>query len=184
LEIKSERLRIIVYVMEQDDPRKCTSAKLAKMNMARRIRFRSMIPGRAVVLNPSAPTVLLPSNRKDIMDGGVVAIDCSWNKANRVFDKRFPGLNRRLPLLLAGNPVSYGKIGRLSSAEALAASLLITHFVKEGRKIMEIFKWGHTFLTLNHDPLEEYGDAKDLNEILEIERSYFNSYTAELNNSN
>ncbi len=185
LETKSERLRILVYVMEQDDPRKCTSAKLARMNLARRIRFRSMIPRRAVVLNPSAATVLLPSDRKDIVNGGLVAIDCSWNKADIVFDKRFPGLNRRLPLLLAGNPVSYGIIGRLSSAEALAASLMITHFVEEGRKIMGFFKWGRTFLTLNHDPLEDYGNAKDLNEILETERSYFNGRrTAELSNDN
>jgi pre-rRNA-processing protein TSR3 len=167
------RPRILVYVMEQDDPRKCTSAKLVRIGLARPIRSRHMIPRRAVVLNPLAYAVLLPSDREHIEHGGLVAIDCSWNRSEEIFPSRFPGLNRCLPLLLPGNPVSYGRIGRLSSLEALAASLIITGFSEYGRKLLEIFKWGATFLTLNHAPLTDYGQAKDQNEIRELERAYF-----------
>jgi pre-rRNA-processing protein TSR3 len=169
----SPKLRVFVYLMKQDDPKKCTSAKLVKMSLARPLRSRSIIPKRAVVLNPSASTVLLPSDREYVRRSGVVAIDCSWNNAGDVFISRFPGVNRRLPSLLAANPVSYGRLGRLSSAEALAASLIITQFTEEGKRLLEIFKWGQTFLTLNHDPLMDYSRVKDLKELSEAEESYF-----------
>jgi len=167
------KLRVFVYIMKQDDPKKCTSAKLVRLGLARPIRSRSMIPKRAIVLNPSASAVLLPSDREHIQRSGIVAIDCSWNKVGEVFTSRFPGLNRRLPSLLAANPVSYGRLGRLSSAEAVAASLMITGFIEEGERLLGVFKWGHTFLTLNHDPLIDYSKAKELKETLEAEGSYF-----------
>lgn len=172
--LEVERLpRILVYVMKQDDPRKCTSAKLVRLGLARPIRSRHVIPRRALVLNPLAHEVLLPSDREHIEQGGLVAIDCSWNRSEETFPSRFPGLNRRLPLLLPGNPVSYGRVGRLSSVEALAASLIIAGLNEHGRKLLQIFKWGATFLTLNHDPLTDYSQAKDHNEIRDLERAYF-----------
>lgn len=173
------RPRILVYVMEQDDPKKCTSAKLVRLGLARPLRSRRMIPRRAVVLNPLASAVLLPSDRERLEHGGLVAIDCSWNRSEQVFPSRFPGLNRCLPLLLPGNPVSYGRVGRLSSVEALAASLIITGLSEHGRELLEIFKWGATFLTLNREPLTDYSQAKDQNEIRELERAYFGTEGAE-----
>jgi len=173
LEAEPGRLKVFVYLMEQDDPKKCTSAKLVRLNLARPIRKRSMIPRRAVVLNPSATTVLSPQDREHVRRGSVVAIDCSWEKVDRVFNSRFHGLNRRLPLLLAANPVSYGRLGRLSSAEALAATLIITQYPDQGRRFLEAFKWGQTFLTLNHDPLMDYAGTRDLSEVLRVEESYF-----------
>ncbi|MEM3003904.1 MAG: DUF367 family protein [Candidatus Bathyarchaeia archaeon] len=167
------RLKILVYLMEQDDPKKCTSAKLIRFGLARPIRSRSMIPRRAMVLNPLADTVLLSSDREHIEHNGLVAIDCSWNRSEDVLTSRFRGVRRRLPLLLPANPVSYGRVGRLSSAEALAASLIITGLSECGRKMLGVFKWGATFLTLNNEPLADYSQARDQREILEIERSYF-----------
>ncbi|MBS7623197.1 DUF367 family protein [Candidatus Bathyarchaeota archaeon] len=167
------RLKILVYLMEQDDPRKCTSAKLIRFGLAGPIRSRSMIPRRAVVLNPLADTVLSPPDRWHIEHDGLVAIDCSWNRSDEVLTSRFRGMRRRLPLLLPANPVSYGRVGRLSSAEALAASLIITGLSEYGRKLLAVFKWGATFLTLNSEPLIDYSQAKDQREILEVERSYF-----------
>jgi pre-rRNA-processing protein TSR3 len=172
LEVR-RRLKILVYMMEQDDPKKCTSAKLIRLGLARPIRSRSMIPRRAMVLNPLADTVLLSLDREQIEHNGLVAIDCSWNRSKEVLTSKFRGMRRRLPLLLPANPVSYGKIGRLSSAEALAASLIITGLSEYGRKLLEAFKWGATFLTLNSEPLTDYSQAKDQDEILEVERSYF-----------
>ncbi|MHA1131773.1 MAG: ribosome biogenesis domain-containing protein, partial [Candidatus Helarchaeota archaeon] len=34
------------------------------------------------------------------------------------------------------------------------------------------FKWGHHFLQLNKDPLEEYAQAESSQEIIEIQRAY------------
>ena len=104
---------------------------------------------------------------------GVVAIDCSWNKANIVFDRRFRGIYRRLPLLLAANPTNYGKIGLLSSVEALASALYIAGFEKQALKTLSIFKWGRSFSTLNESPLLEYRSAVDNKEAFKIEREFF-----------
>jgi pre-rRNA-processing protein TSR3 len=175
LDAKRPRVRIYVYLMKQDDPRKCTSSKLVRYNLAKAIRSISQIPRRSIVLNPLAKKTLLPSDREHFLHGGLVAIDCSWNKANNVLKSNYPGLNRRLPLLLAGNPVSYAKLERLSSAEALAASLIITGFNDQCREVLDLFKWMHTFFTLNQSPLEDYSKVKDMKELSEIEMSYFGS---------
>lgn len=161
--------------MEQDDPRKCTSSKLVRYNLAKGIHSISQIPRRSIVLNPIAKKTLLPSDREHFLHGGLVAIDCSWNKAKNVLKSNYPGLNRRLPLLLAGNPVSYAKLERLSSVEALAASLIITGFKDQCKEVLDLFKWGCTFFTLNQNPLEDYSKVKDIRELNEIERSYFGS---------
>ena len=161
--------------MEQDDPRKCTSSKLVRYNLAKGIRSISQIPRRSIVLNPRANNVLLPSDREHFLHGGLVAIDCSWNKADKVLRSNYPGLNRRLPLLLAGNPVSYAKLEKLSSAEAIAASLMITGFNEQSRQVLDLFKWGQTFFTLNQNPLEDYSKVKNMKELCEIETSYFGS---------
>ncbi len=161
--------------MEQDDPRKCTSSKLVRYNLAKVIRSISQIPRKSIVLNPLANKELLPSDREHFLYGGLVAIDCSWNKADKVLRSNYPGLNRRLPLLLAGNPVSYAKLEKLSSAEAIAASLMITGFNEQSRQVLDLFKWGQTFFTLNQNPLEDYSKVKNMKELNEIETSYFGS---------
>jgi pre-rRNA-processing protein TSR3 len=57
--------------------------------------------------------------------------------------------------------------------EAVAATLFILGEEERGREFLNIYKWGATFETLNHDPLEEYAKASSEMEIEEIERSYF-----------
>jgi pre-rRNA-processing protein TSR3 len=80
-----------------------------------------------------------------------------------------------LPVLLAGNPVNYSKMGKLSSAEALAAAAYILGLKKLASEMMGKFKWGHTFLDLNVGLLEEYSNATDQDKIKEIEKEYFPS---------
>jgi pre-rRNA-processing protein TSR3 len=91
-----------------------------------------------------------------------------------VFDRNIPGDNRRLPTLLAGNPTNYGIPDRLSTAEALAAALILTGFRQPAELILSLFKWGETFLTLNQDPLESYSAAKS-SEISLLEEEFFGS---------
>ena len=166
--------KIYVLRMSQDDPKKCTAAKLSRIRLARPLPQARMIPRKAVVLNPTAE-VFLPKDQ-DNLRNGIVAIDCSWKNAEKVFNRRFNGLNRRLPILLAGNPINYAKPNKLSSAEAIAAMLYIAGYIEHAQKIISIVKWGPTFLTLNHDPLEEYRLAETSHRIKEIEQEYFSAF--------
>jgi pre-rRNA-processing protein TSR3 len=91
-----------------------------------------------------------------------------------VFDRSIPGNNRRLPILLAGNPTNYGIAGRLSTAEAIAAALILTGFRKPAEVILSLFRWGETFLSLNQDPLESYAAARS-SELSFLEEEFFGS---------
>ena len=86
--------------------------------------------------------------------------------------QRIPGEARRLPALLAGNPTNYAVRGKLSTAEALAAALFITHFTTEAERILSLFKWGPTFLALNREPLEAYAEAS-LSNLPNVEAEFF-----------
>ena len=74
--------------------------------------------------------------------------------------------------LLAGNPVNYSKIGMLTTAEALAAGLVILGFQEKAEGLLGKFKWGHTFFELNSHLLEEYAAIKDQGEIGKILKEY------------
>ena len=168
--------RLMVYEYGQDDPRKCTSVRLRKFQVARSLRNLDRVSSKAIVLNPTATRTLSNEDRAPIMHHGLIGLDCSWNFSDQIFDRNIPGENRRLPLLLAGNPTSYGILGRLSTAEALAAALILTGFSKQGEKILSLFKWGPTFLSLNREPLEKYSMAQP-SDLPTIEREYFSTTT-------
>jgi pre-rRNA-processing protein TSR3 len=160
-----------VYMMRQDDPFKCTAAKLAKFRIAEPVKF---IRKDAIVLNPFSET-LLTRNDAEIA-GSVCAVDCSWERADdvakhqRVFSA---GIGRRLPAMLAANPTNYAKLGKLSTAEALAGALYILGDKQTATEIMNKFKWGHTFLELNADLLEDYSNAETQEQMMQQEREYF-----------
>jgi pre-rRNA-processing protein TSR3 len=159
--------------MKQDDPNKCTSAKLIRFNKAKPLHHQSQIGNKMIVLNPYSREVLTKKDRKSIYNNGIVAIDCSWNKAEAILKKRFKGINRKLPLLLAANPINYGKIGQLSSIEALASALYISDFEDQANEILSLYKWGISFMTLNKSPLAEYKSAKSDEEIYELQKEFF-----------
>jgi len=172
--MRDERpVKVFIFHMKQDDPKKCTAAKLFRLHLARPVFRLSNIPAGAVVLNPVADQILTRKDRIIVEREGLVAIDCSWERADQVFERSFPGVNRRLPLLLAGNPTNYATLSKLSSLEAIAAALYITGFKAQARRLLSIFKWGSTFSSLNEEPLKEYSRAEDLGKIVELERSFF-----------
>ena len=164
-------MRPQVYLMRQDDPFKCTAAKLAKFRIAEAVRF---IKRDAIVLNPFSPTIL--TRRDAEIADSVCAVDCSWEKADDVarHQKVFSaGIGRRLPAMLAANPTNYAKLGKLSTAEALAGALYIMGEKKVAEEIMNKFKWGHTFLELNANLLEDYSNAETQEQIAQVEQEYF-----------
>jgi pre-rRNA-processing protein TSR3 len=164
--------RLLVYEFRQDDPKRCTSAKLRKFQLVRSLSDMRRIPSSAVVLNPTSSKTLSHEDRDLVQRDGLVALDCSWNLSEGVFDRNIPGNNRRLPILLAGNPTNYGIASRLSTAEALAGALILTGFPQLAGVILSLFSWGGTFLSLNHDPLEKYAAAKS-SELSTLELEFF-----------
>ena len=130
------------------------------------------LPKRAVVLNPFSEIAFSPADRQRIEDFGLAALDCSWEHAEKVLLKHVRGTSRCLPILIAGNPVNFGKPTKLTTAEALAAALYIAGFKEQAEKLLSIFKWGHTFLEINSKMLEDYANAQNSSEIVELQRHF------------
>jgi pre-rRNA-processing protein TSR3 len=84
--------------------------------------------------------------------------------------------SRRLPLLLAGNPVNYSKLGKLSTVEALAAGYMVLGETGYALTLLSKFKWGDTFLALNSDVMKDYANARNSEEIELLEMDYFKEY--------
>ena len=160
-------MQIQVLMFEQDDPAKCTAAKLVKFGIAKRIKHLS---GRDMILNPFAKEFVLRSDRD--LTKSITAIDCSWELAQKMFLKKFVGLSRKLPPLLAGNPVNYSKIGKLTTAEAIAGALYIMDYNDLANSVIGKFKWGHTFFDLNQYLLKDYSDAKTVEDVVKISQEY------------
>jgi pre-rRNA-processing protein TSR3 len=158
-------------MLRQDDPFKCTAAKLAKFHLAEPVKF---IRKTSIVLNPFSAEPVLKKDT-EIADS-VCAIDCSWERADEVLKHQrlaSHGIGRRLPAMLAANPTSYAKLGKLSSAEALAGALHILGEKAFAAEMMEKFKWGHTFLELNSNLLDDYAKAETEEQVVQLEKEYF-----------
>ncbi len=160
-------MNLQVLMFYQDDPKKCTAAKMVKFGIAKNIK---KIGNRGLVLDPFSEKTLLPKDKSLI--NSIVGIDCSWTLADQVFSKKFSGIKRKLPPLLAGNPVNYAKLNKLTTAEALSASLFILGFRDEALAILDKFKWGHTFYELNQNLLNEYSKLESEDQIDIILKEY------------
>lgn len=163
-------MRIGFIYLGGDDPRKNTALKLERLGIAKRMSYHPGI--RSLALHPYADSYLLNSDRNAAERLGIMALDCSWNKIGDLSRLKLRNM-RRLPPLLAANPVNYGKVTVLSSAEALAAALFILGDPEGGESILVKFKWGPNFYVLNKNPLEEYLLAASNEEVDAIATQYF-----------
>jgi len=175
---KSPKPRLTIYHANQCDPKRCTGLKLKRHGFARLVSKTRFLPKRAVVLNPFSEIAFSPADRNRVEDFGLAALDCSWEHAEKVLLKQVKGTSRCLPILIAGNPVNFGKATKLTTAEALAGALYIAGFKQEAAELLSIFTWGHTFLELNHMLLENYASVRNSTEIIEIQRSFTRSSNA------
>jgi len=160
-------MKLQVLMFYQDDPKKCTAAKMVKFGLAQNIK---KIGSRGLVLDPFSEKTLLPKDKSLIHS--IIGIDCSWNLADQAFSKNFAGIKRKLPPLLAGNPVNYSKLNKLTTVEALAASLFIIDSKKQAMGLLDKFKWGHTFYELNQNLLDEYSKLENEYQIELILKDY------------
>jgi pre-rRNA-processing protein TSR3 len=163
--------RLTVYHAKQCAPKRCTGLKLKRFGFARVVNKIKFLPKRAIVLNPFSEIAFSPSDRERVRDFGLVALDCSWEHVEKVILKHVKGTSRCLPILIAGNPVNYGKATKLTTVEALTAGLYISGFKEKAKSILSVFSWGHSFLELNHYLLESYSSAKDSSEIIQIQKT-------------
>jgi pre-rRNA-processing protein TSR3 len=156
-----------VLMLKQDDPKKCTAAKLVKFALARSVsRTRSD----TIILDPFAKQTLL---RQDaLVAHSITGIDCSWNLVANTFAKRFAGLPRKLPPLLAGNPVNYSKLNKLTTVEAISAAVFILGYEDLAITLLDKFSWGHTFYDLNRHLLKDYSEVSSEEEIGPLLREY------------
>ncbi|MBA4438853.1 MAG: DUF367 family protein [Nitrosopumilaceae archaeon] len=160
-------MKLQVLMFYQDDPKKCTAAKMVKFGLAQNIK---KIGSKGLVLDPFAGKTLLPKDASVVHS--IVGIDCSWNLANHAFSQKFNGIKRKLPPLLAGNPVNYSKLNKLTTAEALSGSLYILGFKEQSLELLNKFKWGHTFYELNQNLLNDYSESTTEEDIQNIVADY------------
>jgi len=162
-------VKITIYHAAQDDPKKNTALRLKRRGFARIVKRTRFLPKRVIVLNPFGEIAFSPADKERLEQFGLAALDCSWEHAQKVMGEHVRGTSRCLPILIAGNPVNYGKLTKLTTAEAIAAALYIAGFEKEAEDILSIFSWGHTFLELNAMLLDNYVKAKDSSQIVEMQ---------------
>ena len=168
-----ETPRLTIYHANQCDPKRCTGLKLKRHGLARVVTKTKFLPKRAIVLNPFGEIAFSPSDRQRIQDFGLAALDCSWEHAQKVMSTHVKGTSRCLPILIAGNPVNFGKATKLSTVEALAGALYIAGYKEEAKQLLSIFTWGHTFLELNSAMLEKYAAARDSAEVVKIQKGLY-----------
>jgi len=161
-------------MFKQDDPKKCTAAKLVKFKLATSVRTTLL---NTILLDPFAKRTILRADR--LLAGSITGIDCSWELAEKTFKKKFTGIARKLPPLLAGNPVNYSKLNKLTTVEAIAGAAFILGFEDLTDKLLDKFKWGHTFYDLNRNLLEDYSKANSEGEINSIMKEYGLSLTSQ-----
>jgi pre-rRNA-processing protein TSR3 len=169
--IKQRDIPLYIYHAGQCDPKKCTGRKMARFDLARLYDRVSKLPHPAILLDPMAEKALSPADDPGI---GIIVLDCSWEEVERIFPElgKLNLEHRALPYLLAGNQVNFGRPFKLNSAEAFAAALYILGNKEQAEKVLSKFNWGHSFLELNKEPLEEYSNAKNSTEIVEIQSHY------------
>ncbi len=149
-----------------DDPEKCTARKLARFDLAELHHSARATPA-GIVLNPHAERALSPADHSTKL----VALDCSWETA-REEQLSLRGPHRALPFLVAANPVNYGTPFQLTTVEALAGALCILGERTHAEELLSKFRWGHTFLELNDEPLRRYADCVDSESVVAIQEEY------------
>jgi len=152
--------KIYVVYYREDDPGKNTSLKMVRQWRALLIK-PSMVRHGMVVLNPYSQKIIGPWVRDQVYRYGLVVVDASWRKLSVWRFREIGGDHYKLPPLLPGNPVNYGKPCMLSSIEAVASTLYITGYMECYQELLQLYKWMNTFHTLNKELLEEYRRAID-----------------------
>ena len=77
-------MKINILMFYQDDPKKCTAAKLIKFGLAKNI---TKSQSKTALLHPFAQKTLF--NHEKSSFNSITGIDCSWNHSTDTFSKSF-----------------------------------------------------------------------------------------------
>ncbi len=147
-------VKLCMWYFDQCDPKKCSGMILKKHGLLSTLTKQAKFPG--IVLTPTAKKMISPEDHAIVESSGLCVIDCSWQYFDSVKVKSVKANERLLPYMLAANPVNYGKEIKLTCAEALAGALYLSGFQPEAEQVMDCFKWGGAFFSLNEIYLEKY----------------------------
>ena len=170
-----KRLKPIILHLSQDDPKKCSARKLARFDKAILVEHYRNLPFGSLLLDPFSKIALSPKDKNILEKSGIVAVDCSWADAEKVFKGLKKGHRlqpRALPLLMAVNPVKFGKWGELSTLEAIAASYYIIGNPEKARDLLSIYNWADKFIEINREPLDAYAACKDSTEVVKVQSEF------------
>ncbi len=165
----SPYMRIYYVYLKQDDPKKSTMRKLERFGYAKRIDLGGI--RKKLALTPYSRVFISGEDRIIYDHSGLCVIDGSWNRIESIKNFEFEN-SRRLPKLVAANPVNYGKVEILSSVEAISAALYIMGYKDYAIRILSKFSWGLNFIKLNKNPLDDYSLSKRI-DMEDTEKLYF-----------
>lgn len=164
--------------LAQDDPKKNTAVLASKRGNMRLHKSTRTLPKKGIILEPLCGKVFGPEDHALLtqQSGSLVGLDCSWaniepSVASVMKHTRLQP--RMLPLLLAANPVNWGKPGKLTTAEALAAILYLLGRREQASEVLGAFRWGERFFELNREPLDAYAAATTSAELVQLQFEFF-----------
>lgn len=157
-----------VFWAGQDDPKKNTAKKLGKHGLIHVVDTPRELPRKGILLDPFAKKALSREDLEEARTHGLMAVDCSWERVAVTYKAARKGHEcRALPFLVAGNPTKFGRPFQLSTAEALAAALVILGHRAAAQEMMHVFPWAQTFFDVNREPLAVYEEAKTSTEVVD-----------------
>jgi pre-rRNA-processing protein TSR3 len=164
--------------LAQDDPKKNTVVIASKRGDIKMHKRFNTVPRKGIILEPLCGKVFGPEDHEVLLNNGgsIVGLDCSWAHIEESVEqvmKRTKLQPRMLPLLLAANPVNWGKPSKLTTAEALATVLFLVGREEQARRVLGAFRWGERFFELNKEPLEAYAAAKSSAELVALQFEFF-----------
>jgi pre-rRNA-processing protein TSR3 len=140
-------VRISIYHAAQDDPKKNTALRLKRRGLARIVTRARFLPKRAIVLNPFSEIAFSPADHDRLEQLGLAALDCSWEHAQKVMGEHVKGTSRCLPILIAGNPVNFGKLTSCQPLKPLQQPSILAVSKRKRKKSCRFSRGGTRFLS-------------------------------------
>ncbi|KAL1326941.1 ribosome biogenesis protein TSR3 homolog isoform X1 [Arachis ipaensis] len=170
-EMTKPKIKLAMWDFGQCDIKRCTGRKLSRLGMLKELRVSNGFGG--IVLSPVGKQCVSREDSSLIKLKGLAVVDCSWARLDDVpFVRLRCTAPRLLPWLVAANPVNYGRPCQLSCVEALSAALIICGEDESADLLLDKFKWGHAFLSLNRELLKAYSKCQNSVDIIAVQNAW------------